>query len=70
LPSQAEDILEFCNIEQNINDIMKKYGYKDIKHFKENYIYPLIAEGKLRMTIPDKPTSPKQKYIRVNKERE
>ena len=33
------------------------------KHFTEHYLKPLLASGKLEMTIPDKPQSKKQKYV-------
>ena len=29
----------------------------------KKYIEPLLAEGKLEMTIPDKPSSRKQKFV-------
>ena len=32
------------------------------EHFRLNILRPLIASGELLLTIPDKPTSPKQKY--------
>jgi len=37
-------------------------GITDRKHFREAYLDPLVATGWLRMTIPDKPTSPRQRY--------
>lgn len=56
-------ILEFCKEPKSILEIMGKFGYKSNKTLKRNYIRPLIESGKLRMTIPDKPTSRNQKYI-------
>ena len=35
---------------------------KDRKHFRVNYIEPLVSSGLLLMTMPDKPNSPKQRY--------
>ena len=37
----------------------------DLKHreyFRDNYLLPAIEEGYLELTIPDKPSSPNQKY--------
>ncbi len=28
-------------------------------------VQPLLDEGKLRLLLPDKPKSPKQKYVKV-----
>ena len=56
-------ILEICKEPKSIAEIMKELGYKSNKTLKRNYIKPLVEKGKLEMTIPDKPTSRKQKYI-------
>lgn len=42
---------------------MEFIGYKNRTRFRRDYIKPLVEKGKLKMTIPDKPTSRKQKYI-------
>ena len=35
---------------------------KDRKHFKATYMDPLVKEGWMEETIPDKPTSRLQRY--------
>ena len=45
---------------------MEELCYKSNRTLKRGYIIPLIESGKLKMTIPDKPTSKNQKYITVN----
>jgi len=42
---------------------------KDREHFRKTYLEPLIAAGWLERTIPDKPTSPNQKYRLTKKGR-
>ncbi|WP_321419573.1 Fic family protein [uncultured Methanomethylovorans sp.] len=37
-------------------------GLKDREYFRLEILNPLIQEGKLHLTIPEKPTSPNQKY--------
>lgn len=56
-------VLEFCHIPRKKAEIAKYCGYKDIKHFTKKYLIPLIEEGKLEMTIPEKPNSRNQKYV-------
>ena len=46
-----------------LTDLKELYGWKNSTKFKEKYINPLIAEKIAEMTIPDKPTSPNQKYF-------
>ena len=59
-----ESIISFC--EENsrgILEIAEWLGYKD-KKTVHKYLDPLIKQGKITMTIPDKPNSSKQRYIR------
>jgi len=37
---------------------------KDRKHFKEVVLDVLLADGLLKMTLPEKPQSPKQRYVK------
>jgi len=50
-----------------LNDLKELYGWKNASKFKEKYINPLIAEGLADMTVPNKPTSPNQKYCLTEK---
>jgi len=42
---------------------MELIGIKHWKTFQANYLKPLLRQGLLAMTIPEKPTSSKQRYI-------
>ena len=44
---------------------MEHIGLKDRKSFIEGYINPLLAEGSIAMTEPDKRTSGNQQYVAV-----
>ena len=49
------------------NSLSPKYlreilGLTHRQSFRENYVYPAIEEGLIEMTLPNKPTSPKQTY--------
>ena len=56
-------IIEICKEPKSIKEIMEELGFKSNKTFKRSYIKPLLESRKLKMTIPEKPTSRNQKYI-------
>ena len=58
-------ILQFCKIPRSAQEIMQHLGLKHKTFFRNTILSPLIAEGKLALTIPEIPKSPKQKYITV-----
>lgn len=51
-----------CLIENGITELMTIAKRTDRTKFRHQVLNPLIADGLLEMTIPDKPTSSKQKY--------
>jgi cell filamentation protein len=60
---QAEALLHFCNEPRSTKEMMQYLGLSHHPHFRHRLLLPLIASGKLALTIPDKPKSPKQRYI-------
>ena len=58
-------IMNFCIEAKSLKQIVKYFGYKNARGFREKYINPLLKENKLRRTVPDKPKSKNQKYITV-----
>lgn len=63
--ARRQALLEFCEEPQNKNDMMRFLGLVGSKNFRNLYLQPLLDAGLLAMTIPDKPTSRYQKYVRV-----
>lgn len=55
-------LLEYCIEPRSRVEIQEYMGLKDREYFRLEILNPLIHEGKLHLTIPDKPTSPNQKY--------
>jgi len=45
--------------------LMEKLGLSSREGFRRNYLCPAIDMHLIRMTIPDKPQSPRQRYIKV-----
>ena len=54
--------MKFCEVPRSREEIAAYLGLKTTYHAMRQYIRPLLEEGKLKMMIPDKPKSPKQKY--------
>ena len=61
-------VLDFCITEKSKQEICSFIGYRNLTYFTRKYLNPLLASGQLKMTIPDKPNSRKQKYITVSSE--
>ena len=58
----GHDLLSFCSVPRSRREIAQFLGIKTTYYVTRNYIRPLVETGKLKMTIPDCPGSPKQKY--------
>lgn len=61
---QLANILSFCNEPRTRKELQEFCGYKSPSHFREKILVPLIEGEQLVLTIPEKPNSPKQKYVR------
>ena len=57
-----QEILNYCITPRSREDLAVKFGFEAPTYFIKTYITPLIADGKIKMTIPDKPKSKFQKY--------
>lgn len=58
-------LLEFCSIPRSREEMQAFLGLADREHFRSAILMPLLEQGLLAPTIPDKPNSPNQRYIRV-----
>lgn len=55
-------MLKILKDEMSSDAIMSSLGLNDRKNFREVYLNPAIEDELVSLTIPDKPTSSKQKY--------
>jgi hypothetical protein len=55
-------ILTFCESPRNREEIQNHIGLNNRDYFRKEILIPLLQEGRLVATIPDKPNSPKQQY--------
>lgn len=57
-----QEILDYCMTPRSREELAEKFGFTTPTYFIKIYINPLILEGKIKMTIPNKPKSKFQKY--------
>lgn len=62
--SNEESLLDFCSTPRTRAEIVAFVG-KSKNHVMAHIVGPLVKENKLRMTIPDKPKSSNQKFVKV-----
>ena len=58
------EIMEY-EVPYTSNTLMDKLGLKSKEGFRRNYIRPALDMNLIRMTIPDKPNSRNQRYVKV-----
>ena len=63
---EAATLLEYCLEPRSRKEIAQFLKLKTASYAMDRYIRPLVEEGKLEMTIPEKPKSTHQKYRTVN----
>jgi hypothetical protein len=64
---RIKELLNFCSIPRTRNEMQQFMSLSDRGHFRASILKPLLASGKLTMTIPDKANSRYQKYIRTSR---
>lgn len=66
ISEQVNRLLEIMDedIPLSANEIMLRLGIKSKETLRASYLNPAIENGLIKMTLPDKPNSKNQKYIR------
>lgn len=59
-----ESVVEFCSTPRTRAEIVDFIG-KSKNYVMSKIVNPLVQGGKLRMTIPDKPKSPNQRFVKA-----
>lgn len=60
---ETTKLIDFCSVPRSRSEMMEFLGLSGRRSFGDHYLKPLLASGKLSMTIPDKPNSKNQKYV-------
>jgi len=58
-----ERLLSFCAVPRTRQEIAKFLGIKSVPYAVTTYVTPLVEKGLLSLSLPEKPRSPKQRYI-------
>ena len=58
-------LIGFCTEERTREEMMGFLGLENREHFRKAVLLPLLASGQIKMTIPDKPNSKNQKYVKA-----
>ncbi|HEY9559183.1 MAG TPA: hypothetical protein VIR29_00195 [Anseongella sp.] len=65
-PQVTPQVIGRINVFEGVHDrteLQSKLGLSDREHFRKSYLQPAIDAGLVALTIPDKPTSSKQRYV-------
>lgn len=65
---KQDRLMEFCTKAKSRDEMQAYIDISSRSHFIKVYLKPLLASGKLKMTLPDKPKSKNQKYVTVRSE--
>lgn len=60
-----KQLLEFCHIPRTRSEIISYLNIGSGQYALRRYLDPLLKQGLIRMTIPEKPRSHSQKYVTV-----
>ena len=61
-PEEANNLLVFCRTPRTRKEICEYLGLSSVTYAIQTHVMPLVASGKIKMTNPEKPKSPKQLF--------
>ena len=71
IPNSCQiEVLYVCSLEKSIKELMALVGRTSRTKFRNQVLKPLLKAHLLEMTMPEKPTSKKQKYLTTTKGKE
>ena len=58
-----KQIIDFCKEPKSVQEIMDEFYFDSRTSFRRKYLSPMLKNGVLKMTIPEKPSSKNQNYF-------
>ncbi len=58
-----EEVLQYCTVPRSKAEIQNHISVVSERYFRQKILTPLLNAGRIRRTIPEKPSSPNQKYV-------
>lgn len=62
---RMKKLVEFCSEPRTRNEMQAYLAISSREHFRKKILKPLLESGQLKITIPDKPNSKNQKYVKA-----
>ena len=66
--SDTKGLIEFCRSPRTRAEIKEFLAISSGQYALHRYLDPLVRSGAIQMTIPEKPSSPKQRFVSVPKD--
>lgn len=62
LSEDIDNLILFCRTPRTRKEICEYLGLSSVTYAIQTHIMPLVNAGKIKLSVPDKPKSPKQLY--------
>ena len=59
---EVENLIMFCRTPRTRKEICDYLGLSSVTYAIQTHVMPLVEEGKIKLSIPEKPKSSKQLY--------
>jgi ATP-dependent DNA helicase RecG len=63
--NRTASLIDFCASPRTRKEMQEFIGITSREHFNKTFLTPLLESQEIRMTIPDKPNSRNQKYVKA-----
>ncbi len=67
LDNEMLQLIDFCKEPRSFQVLLEYMGWKDRTKFRRRFVSPLLEKNLIKRTIPEKPSSSKQKYLITEK---
>ncbi len=61
--ADIENLLRFCSVPRSRQEIAEYLHIKSVTYAIKAHVLPLVEQGLIALSLPDKPKSPKQRYV-------